>query len=105
CIGDIVAATMRRSDVFGRLGGEEFGLLLPDTGIAGAATVADKLRRRFAAPTAGQRPLTVSFGVAEVHSGASTALAMFDDADRALYAAKRAGRDRVMRSDELPAAA
>jgi PleD family two-component response regulator len=30
---------------------------------------------------------------------------MFDDADRALYAAKRAGRDRVMRSDELPAAA
>ena len=63
-IGDIVAATMRRSDVFGRLGGEEFGLLLPDTGIAGAATVADKLRRRFAAPTAGQRPLTVSFGVA-----------------------------------------
>src|SRR5215218_8297293 len=84
---------MRRSDVFGRLGGEEFGLLLPDTGIAGAATVADKLRRRFAAPTAGQRPLTVSFGVAEVHSGASTALAMFDDADRALYAAKRAGRE------------
>ena len=105
CIGDIVAATMRRSDVFGRLGGEEFGLLLPDTGIVGAATVADKLRRRFAAPTAGQRPLTVSFGVAEVHSGASTAVAMLDDADRALYAAKRAGRDRVMRFDELPAAA
>ena len=104
-IGDIVAAGMRRSDVFGRLGGEEFGLLLPDTGIAGAATVADKLRRRLAAPTAGQRPLTVSFGVAEVHGGASTARAMFDDADRALYAAKRAGRDRVMRSDELPAVA
>jgi diguanylate cyclase (GGDEF)-like protein len=104
-IGDIVASTMRRSDVFGRLGGEEFGLLLPDTGIAGAAAVADKLRRRFAAPRAEQRPLTVSFGVAEVHGGASTARAMFDDADRALYAAKRAGRDRVMRSDELPAAA
>ena len=104
-IGDIVGSTMRRSDVFGRLGGEEFGMLLPDTGIAGAATVADKLRRRLAAPTDGRRQLTVSVGVAEVHSGASTARAMFDDADRALYAAKRAGRDRVMRSDELPAAA
>ncbi len=104
-IGDVVTAAMRRSDVFGRLGGEEFGLLLPDTGIAGAATVADKLRRRLAAPTAGQRPLTVSFGVSEVHDGASTARAMFDDADRAMYAAKRAGRDRVMRSDELPAIA
>ena len=43
---------MRRSDVFGRLGGEEFGLLLPDTDIAGAATVADKLRRRLSAPAA-----------------------------------------------------
>ena len=96
---------MRRSDVFGRLGGEEFGLLLPDADMAGAAAVADKLRLRFAAPTAGQRPLTVSFGVAEVRAGASTARAMFDEADRALYAAKRAGRDRVMRSDELPAAA
>jgi len=104
-IGDVVAAGMRRSDVFGRLGGEEFGRLLPDTGIAGAATVADKLRRRLAAPTAGRKALTVSFGVAEVHAGADTARAMFADADRALYAAKRAGRDRVMRSDELPAVA
>ena len=77
----------------------------PTRSIAGAATVADKLRRRLAAPTAGRRALTVSFGVAELHAGASTARAMFADADRALYAAKRAGRDRVMRSDELPAAA
>ncbi len=104
-IGDIVAMGMRRSDVFGRLGGEEFGLLLPETGIAGAAAVADKLRVRLAAPSAGRRPLTVSFGVAQVHAGSTTARAMFDDADRALYAAKRAGRDRVMRSDELPALA
>ena len=104
-IGDIVATTMRRSDVFGRLGGEEFGLLLPDTDIAGAAIVADKLRVRLAAATAGQRPLTVSFGVADVAGGESSARAMFDEADRALYAAKRAGRDRVMRSDQLPSAA
>jgi diguanylate cyclase (GGDEF)-like protein len=104
-IGDVVAAGRRRSDVFGRLGGEEFGLLLPDTDIAGAASVADKLRRCLGAPTASRHPLTVSFGVAEVHSGASSVNAMFADADRALYAAKRAGRDRVIRSDELPAVA
>jgi diguanylate cyclase (GGDEF)-like protein len=103
-IGDVVAAGMRRSDVFGRLGGEEFGLLLPDTDIGGAATAADKLRRRLAAPGTGRRPLSVSFGVAEAPGGARTARAMLVDADRALYAAKRAGRDRVMRSDELPAA-
>jgi diguanylate cyclase (GGDEF)-like protein len=104
-IGDIVASAMRGSDVFGRLGGEEFGLLLPNTAIDAAATVAAELRLRLAAPTAGRRPLTVSFGVAEAHAGASGSRAMFDEADRAMYAAKHAGRDRVIRSDELPAAA
>jgi PleD family two-component response regulator len=39
------------------------------------------------------------------HAGSSSARSVFADADRALYAAKRAGRDRVIRSDELPAAA
>jgi diguanylate cyclase (GGDEF)-like protein len=102
-IGDTVASAMRRSDVFGRLGGEEFGLLLPDTEIAGAATVADMLRRRLASPAPGRHALTVSFGVSQVHAGASTAGAMLADADGALYAAKRAGRDCVMRSDELAA--
>ena len=67
--------------------------------------MADKLRRRLSAPAAGRRALTVSFGVAEVHAGSSTAQAMFADADRALYAAKRAGRDRVIRSDEIDSAA
>ena len=107
-IGDVVASGMRRSDVFGRLGGEEFGLLLPDTDISGAAAVADKLRRGLAEPVTGRRALTVSFGVSQVDAGSSTARAMFADADRALYAAKRGGRDRVMRADEVgpsPAAA
>jgi diguanylate cyclase (GGDEF)-like protein len=99
-IGDAVSGGMRRSDVFGRLGGEEFALLLPDTDMAGAAVVADKLRHGLARRAAGAPELTVSFGVAEVHGGCADAREMFDEADRALYAAKRAGRDRVVRSDE-----
>jgi diguanylate cyclase (GGDEF)-like protein len=100
-IGDVVASGMRRSDVFGRLGGEEFGLLLPDTDANGAATAADKLRLRLSAPSAGRRALTVSFGVAEAGHAAVEARVMLAAADRAMYAAKRAGRDRVVRSDQL----
>ena len=100
-IGVAVNGGMRRSDVFGRLGGEEFALLLPDTDMGGAAVVADKLRRHLAERVAAGPALTVSFGVAEVIGGGTGARAMFDEADRALYAAKRAGRDRVVRSDEL----
>jgi diguanylate cyclase (GGDEF)-like protein len=101
-IGDAVGGGLRRSDVFGRLGGEEFALLLPDTDMGGAAIVADKLRVRLSDRAAAGPALTVSFGVAEVTSdGGLDAREMFDEADRALYAAKRAGRDRVVRSDEL----
>jgi diguanylate cyclase (GGDEF)-like protein len=99
-IGDEVATAMRRSDVFGRLGGEEFGLVLPDTDIAGAAVVADKLRRRLAEPGAGPA-LTASFGVAQAPRGSRSSASMLDEADRALYAAKRGGRDRVVRSDQV----
>ena len=65
---------------------------------------ADDAARRRLPPTAGRSALTVSFGVAELHAGSGTAGAMLADADRALYAAKRAGRDRVVRSDEMDAA-
>ena len=100
-IGDAVNAAVRRSDVFGRLGGEEFALVLPDTDMAGAALTADKLRRRLGERAVAGPAVTVSFGVAEVHDGTGDAREMFDEADRALYAAKRAGRDRVVCSDEL----
>ncbi len=98
-IGGEVSLAMRRSDVFGRLGGEEFGLVLPDTDMAGAAVVADKLRSRLAHAAS----LTVSFGVSEAEGGLHSSRAMLDEADRALYAAKRTGRDRVVRSDQIPA--
>jgi GGDEF domain-containing protein len=69
------------------------------------ARACDSPARCSSAPRDPRWRRSVSFGVSEVHCGAGTARAMLDDADRAMYAAKRAGRDRVMRSDELPAIA
>jgi diguanylate cyclase (GGDEF)-like protein len=101
-ISDAVAGSLRRSDVFGRLGGEEFGLLLPDTDAQGAATVADKLRRMLSAPAVAGRSLTVSFGVAQApRNGSWGGRKLLAEADRALYAAKRGGRDRVVRADQI----
>ncbi len=105
-IGDIVAAGMRRSDV-----------LRPPRrrGVRPAAARHRHRRRRDGRRQAAPPPRRPDGRPAVAHGllrrrarstrGTSTARAMFDDADRALYAAKRAGRDRVMRSDELPAAA
>lgn len=97
-----IAETVRGTDLAGRLGGEEFALLLPGDDLAGAASVAERLRGVVAAAVAhpggaGQR-VTFSAGVAMLdpgggEAGLEHALAA---ADRALYAAKAAGRDRVM---------
>jgi two-component system, cell cycle response regulator len=84
---------LRAEDQLGRLGGEEFLVLLPDTGAGAAHHVADKLR----AEVAGARtpvPVTVSIGVATWDGEAPEDL--LHRADEALYAAKQAGRDRVM---------
>ncbi|MEQ1902209.1 MAG: sensor domain-containing diguanylate cyclase [Devosia sp.] len=93
-------ATLREGDVFARWGGEEFIALLPTSSVAAAAAVAERIRmrtQRRAARLRDDAPLhqTVSIGVAAPpEPGAS-----FDDvvrlADRALYAAKSAGRNRV----------
>ncbi|WP_448206517.1 GGDEF domain-containing protein [Azospirillum sp. sgz302134] len=94
-----VTARLRASDLFGRYGGEEFCLLLPDTDRTGALALAECLRANVAAQALefdGQRiAVSVSIGVAECRSGADldTALA---DADNALYQAKRNGRDQVV---------
>jgi diguanylate cyclase (GGDEF)-like protein/PAS domain S-box-containing protein len=97
-------ATLRVNDVAARLGGEEFAAILPETTAANALTLAERLRSETErlAPE-GQR-LTVSIGIAEVRSGETSIDAALARADAALYAAKRAGRNRV-RSEEPPQAA
>lgn len=96
-VGEACRAQFRTSDFLGRLGGEEFAILLPNTDLDGGMLVASKLREAVSAlsPSFGF-PVSGSFGVA-------TCLGKFDDieamlarADQAMYAAKRAGRDQVL---------
>jgi len=86
---------LRASDRAFRYGGEEFGILLPDTDAAGARALAEHARRTVALPAAGGLPaLTASFGIALWEPG-DEADELFGRADRALYRAKSGGRDRV----------
>lgn len=92
-------ACLRRTDAVGRLGGEEFLVLLPDTDEHAAAEVGERLRAVLAAlevATAGQ-PLriTVSIGVASRRPDTPSLESLLKSADDALYAAKAAGRNQL----------
>jgi len=99
-LASFIGSLLRDSDLLGRYGGEEFGIILPDTALAGAADVADRIRQAVA-----EHPMlfnqqtiraTLSIGVAEF---APKQHFLHDDiircADIALYNAKRTGRNRV----------
>jgi diguanylate cyclase (GGDEF)-like protein len=94
----------RPADFLARYGGEEFAIILPDTDLSGALVVAEDLRRRTmaleiahgASPVAGV--VTLSIGVAEAEPAANnwSAMDLVAASDRALYRAKRLGRNRVI---------
>jgi diguanylate cyclase (GGDEF)-like protein len=88
--------SLRAYEMAYRLGGEEFLVLLPGSGLEESLDVAQRLRLAVAAgPVAGQ-PVTMSFGVAASQAGQAFDFeALYAHADAALYAAKRAGRDQV----------
>ena len=95
-VGDVLSSQMRVSDFAGRNGGEEFVALLPDTGVEGALEVAEKLRIAIATiKLPGLERVTASFGVAIHPDAGGDAETLLRLADRALYAAKNAGRNRV----------
>lgn len=98
--GSLLKAHLRREDSAGRIGGEEFAILLPDTDVHAALAFADRLRSLVAAaeiPWMGQ-PLriTVSIGIAALSAGNPDIGSALACADRALYAAKHAGRNRAL---------
>lgn len=90
---------MRANDVFGRLGGEEFAVALPDTDLAAAAVVAERLRMCLAEVQipldADSVTVTVSLGVAQLASHETSLEALLSRADAGLYRAKGAGRNRT----------
>ncbi len=97
---DLVGAgrDLTEADTIGRFGGEEFIVVLPDTGLAGARLVAERIRECAASKpfttAVGEIDITVSIGVAQYRRDESIR-SILERVDRALYAAKHAGRNRV----------
>ena len=118
----MVQQQLRESDLFGRLGGEEFAILLPETDEAQATAIAERLRSAMAESPAEPGPdsemqvcpeaskacgqpvttpaATISIGVAAVYTDEPTIEAGLHRADQALYAAKKAGRNCVRQAED-----
>ena len=104
-VSRIMTASVRRGDVAARYGGDEFGVLLHGADMETAMEVAERIRERVAELWVGRgdAATTISIGVATL-AGHSDAEALLASADRAMYAAKESGRDRVVRADTLETA-
>jgi two-component system cell cycle response regulator len=94
-VAEALVAGTGSPDLVGRYGGEEFCCVLPGACLEVARAAAERMRRTVAQPAFARVPLTVSFGVASIRSGAADLMALVDQADQALYAAKSRGRNRV----------
>jgi len=96
------ASELRKSDFFGRIGGEEFAVTLPETGIQDAAKVAERIRASLGSTPVISKGkvfyITASIGVSEYQTG-DTQDALLQRADQAMYQAKRTGRDKVCTSN------
>jgi diguanylate cyclase (GGDEF)-like protein len=103
-VARLIAEDRRQVDIVARYGGEEFAVLLHDVGRPQAVEVAEKIRTRISStkiPHAEEQPLgrmTVSTGVAVCPDDATSAAALLESADVALYRAKKSGRDTVVAS-------
>ena len=95
-VGQLLRTSLRAADFAARYGGEEFAIILPNTNRAGSLVVAEQLRRAIEGATWEERPITASVGVATMSEEVSTPELLVDQADRALYRSKEAGRNRVM---------
>lgn len=99
-LAETVRSELRGPDHVGRLGGEEFAVVLPETDLEGAMEVAERLRGRLESSPlllpSGELRMTVSIGVAVCEPDEATVERALDRADRALYEAKARGRNRVV---------
>ncbi|TNE74846.1 MAG: sensor domain-containing diguanylate cyclase [Gammaproteobacteria bacterium] len=91
---------LRQSDSAGRYGGEEFGIILPETDAEGAKIICERIRegieQSVVDTTAGPIQYTISMGIAQLTDIPENHMQWMQQADEALYAAKKSGRNRVM---------
>ncbi|WP_419785980.1 PAS domain S-box protein [Pseudodesulfovibrio sp.] len=98
-LAGIVVGALREADILGRLGGEEFGVLLPETSREAALDVAERVRKAVESTimrtSAGEIRITISIGVAVMNEKTTSVETLLKDADVALYQAKENGRNRA----------
>jgi diguanylate cyclase (GGDEF)-like protein len=99
-VAGILLNSTRSVDCTARYGGEEFAVLLTGTSGEVAAEVAERIRARVEGQEFHGRKITISIGLAEFPADGETADEVISSADEALYAAKRAGRNQVVRAGE-----
>lgn len=101
----LIEKDLRQIDLFGRLGGEEFAILLPNTDIIAAKNTAERLRELIETSVLkiGHKTIqfTISIGVSCLHPETSSLETMLNEADKALYIAKNSGRNQVCLSQEI----
>lgn len=103
-VGGLILRSLRTGDLAARYGGEEFVVLLPRTDLTGAREVAERIRQMvqeapFITPDGGTVSATLSAGLAMLPPGATSFAELLGAADRALYEAKRSGRNRTVAAD------
>jgi diguanylate cyclase (GGDEF)-like protein len=103
-ISDFFKAHCREADVVARYGGDEFAFILPETGAPNALLAAKRLHQAYQSRPFGSEldqaaPVTISIGVGTFPRGAEDAESLIEVTDRALYSAKRAGRNRIGQAD------
>ena len=101
-VAAVLKSLAREGDIVCRYGGEEFCVLLTHTDTDGAAQAAERYRLAIESNAAAGIAVTASLGVSCIEHGAPSPQLLIDEADKALYAAKQTGRNRVVRWDRMP---
>jgi diguanylate cyclase (GGDEF)-like protein len=101
-VGHVIRETLRGADVAARYGGEEFSILLPQTTGDEAAAIAERIRANIEHANFTHREVTISIGVASCSAEVCSPKVLVSAADKALYEAKRRGRNKVLAFEAMP---